>query len=264
MAEGRRLVGGRLLRWDDERASQAYTQGHWARGTLADALRAAAQDTPRRVALVDADHRLTCAELRLQATALADALLERIPAGSVVSFMLPNWHEAAVIYLASTLAGMVANPILPSLRERELRFILEDADSRVLFIPSAFGRHDYAAMLHRVVAELTTPPDVVVVRGDCLDGQLGYASLTSPRSGSVPLPGLQPDDVRMILYTSGTTGRPKGVLHSQNSIHALMCQIRDHWFVEPGDVFLVASPIAHIGGSIYAFEGRCCSAPPRC
>ena len=68
------------------------------------------------------------------------------------------------------------------------------------------------------------------------------------------LPALDPDAVRMILYTSGTTGRPKGVLHSHNSIHALICQIGEHWRVEPGDTFLVPSPIAHIGGSIYAFE----------
>jgi cyclohexanecarboxylate-CoA ligase len=58
----------------------------------------------------------------------------------------------------------------------------------------------------------------------------------------------------MILYTSGTTGRPKGVLHSHNTLHALIRQIRDNWRIEPGDKFLVPSPIAHIGGSIYAFE----------
>ncbi len=58
----------------------------------------------------------------------------------------------------------------------------------------------------------------------------------------------------MVLYTSGTSGRPKGVLHSHNSIHALICQLREHWAIDPGDTFLVPSPIAHIGGSIYAFE----------
>ncbi len=58
----------------------------------------------------------------------------------------------------------------------------------------------------------------------------------------------------MILYTSGTTSRPKGVLHTHNSMHALICQIRDHWTISPGDAFLVPSPVAHIGGSIYAFE----------
>jgi acyl-coenzyme A synthetase/AMP-(fatty) acid ligase len=44
------------------------------------------------------------------------------------------------------------------------------------------------------------------------------------------------------------------VLHSHNSINALICQLREHWMVDPGDTFLVPSPIAHIGGSIYAFE----------
>src|SRR3954471_17985231 len=131
--------------------------------TLADSLAEAARLTPHRVVLVDGAMDLTCEALHSQARVVARALLSRMPTGSVVSFMLPNWHEAAVIYLAATLAGMVVNPILPSLRDHDLRFILADADSRMIFIPQEFGGFDYASMLTRVTAQLDSPPEVVVV-----------------------------------------------------------------------------------------------------
>ena len=220
--------------------------------TLADALRDAAREAPDRVLVRDDDGTLTCAELLDRATTLAHALLRRMPVGSVVSFTVPNWHEAAIIYLGTTLAGMVVNPILPSLRDRELAFILTDANSRAIFIPQSFGGHDYAAMLARVASGLPDPPEIVAVRGDAA-GHIAFGDLlTEPGSGT--LPELSPADTRMILYTSGTTGRPKGVLHSHDSLRALIEQIGHHWRVDPGDTFLVPSPIAHIGGSIYAFE----------
>jgi acyl-CoA synthetase (AMP-forming)/AMP-acid ligase II len=98
---------------------------------------------------------------------------------------------------------------------------------------------------------MTTPPEVVVLRGDP-GPHRAFDAL--PPAPDRDLPTLDPDDVRMIMYTSGTTGRPKGVLHSHNSINALILQLREHWMIDPGDTFLVPSPIAHIGGSIYAFE----------
>src|ERR1700759_3908285 len=125
--------------------------------TLADSLLEAARLTPARVVLVDGDVRLGCESLAAQAKTLAHAMLSRTPPGSVVSFMLPNWHEAAVVYAAATLAGMVVNPILPSLRDHELRIILDDAHSRMIFVPSAFRGYDYASMLSRVTAVLATP-----------------------------------------------------------------------------------------------------------
>ncbi|OBA84024.1 cyclohexanecarboxylate-CoA ligase [Mycobacterium sp. 1164966.3] len=231
-------------------AAEAYRRGLWVNTTLADSLRVAAETTPGRTVLVDGRTRLDCATLYVQATALANALLTRMPTGSVVSFMLPNWHEAAVVYLAATLAGMTVNPILPSLRDYELRFILEDVAAAMIFVPQRFGGHDYAAMLDNVTATMDRPPEVVTVRGeaDSLTALLGELA------ADTKLPTLDPDSVRMVLYTSGTSGRPKGVLHSHNSIHALMVQIHDHWSIDAGDTFLVPSPIAHIGGSIYAFE----------
>jgi len=240
------------VRVDEDRAAEAYRGGLWVRSTLADSLRDAARRTPERTVLVDGDIRLDCRTLHERASTLAHTLMVRMPPGSVVSFMLPNWHEAAVIYLAATLAGMVVNPILPSLRDRELQFILSDADSRAIFIPAGFGKHDYVAMLDRVTSGMTSPPEVVVLRGDA-GRHTPYTSLFTD-GAATGLPVLTPDAVRMILYTSGTTGRPKGVLHNHNSIHALISQIGGHWHVDDGDVFLVPSPIAHIGGSIYAFE----------
>ena len=253
LSKDRKLIDGRWVRWNAERAASAYAGGLWVHGTLADCLRTAAEQTPRRVVLVDGDCRLDCDGLFAQAKALARAMLRRAPSGSVVSFMLPNWHEAAVIYMAATLAGMVVNPILPSLRDRELLFILNDVESRLVFVPSALRQHDYAAMMGRVTAQMESPPEVFVVRGDA-GSHTPYTSLLHRHEGNDRLPAPDPDAVRMVLYTSGTTGRPKGVLHSHNSIHALIRQIGEHWLVEHGDKFLVPSPIAHIGGSIYAFE----------
>jgi acyl-CoA synthetase (AMP-forming)/AMP-acid ligase II len=249
---GRRLIEGRWIRWNEARARAAYAEGHWVRQTLGDALKRAASQTPERVLLVDADVRLDCSTLYRRAACLAQAMLERTAPGSVVSFMLPNWHEAATIYLAAHLAGMVVNPILPSLRDRELRFVLDDLRSRMLFIPEHFRGYDYAKMMLRVAPELSDPPTVVVVRGEA--GQhVPYASLLTEGSKQ-DLPEVDPDATRLVLYTSGTTGTSKGVLHSQNSIHALVRQMGRFWRLESGDTFFVASPISHIGGSIYAFE----------
>ena len=229
-----------------------YARGLWVHTTLADALRKAATETPDRIVLVDGDVRLDCRELCASAERLAGVLARRMAPGSVVSFMLPNWYEAAVVYHAATLAGMVVNPILPSLRDRELRFILDDASSAMIFVPNAFRGHDYAGMLGRVTATMDAPPEVVVVRGEP-GPHTAYDELSDAPAGDLPT-ALDPDAVRMILYTSGTTGRPKGVLHSHNSLQALIRQLRDNWRIDHGDRFLVPSPIAHIGGSIYAFE----------
>lgn len=234
-------------------AEQAYADGLWVSHTLGAALRSAATDTPHREVLVDGAVRLDCHTLYQRAAALAGAMLARIPVGSVVSFMLPNWHEAAIVYHAATLAGMVVNPILPSLRDHELAFILADADVRMIVIPAQFAGYDHAAMLERVTAGLAAPPEVVVLRGKPVGGQSAFEDLAAAAAPAL-FPAVDADSVRMLLYTSGTTGRPKGVLHSYNSIHALIQQIGRHWRISPGDRFLVPSPIAHIGGSIYAFE----------
>lgn len=253
LSDRRRVIAGRSIRWDEARARQSYAQGVWVHETLADALARAASTEPERVLIIDGAVQLDARSLHAQASSLAQALAARFPAGSVISFMLPNWHEAAVIYLAATLAGMVAHPVLPSLREHDLCFMLKDIDCRMIFIPEQFRGHDYARMLAGVARQLDTALQVVVVRGTGDQQHQTYHALLKD-APPLSLPVLDPDAVRMIMHTSGTTGSPKGVMHSHNSIHALIQQIGAHWLVALGDTFLVASPISHIGGSIYTFE----------
>lgn len=248
----RRKAGRFSVRDDRVLAASARTAGHWADVTLADALADAVAADCQRVLLVDGDVRLTAGALSQQAQALAGAMQARMEPGSTVSFMLPNWHEAAVIYLAATLAGMVANPVLPSLREHDLRFILPDAGTRMIFVPEEFRGFECAKMVRSVIAEMDNPPELVVVRGDA-EGASTFGELVGGGTPFKPA-ALDADAVRMVMYTSGTTGRPKGVLHTHNTIHALIMQLGHHWLIEPGDKFIVPSPISHIGGSIYAFE----------
>lgn len=258
---GRRYIAGRSIRWDKKHAALAYAKGYWGHETLAHRLKHHAENDPERILLIDGDVHLDAATLYSKSCALAQVMWARFPEGSVISFMLPNWHEAAVIYMAATMAGMVAHPILPSLRAHDLRFMLGDVESRMIFIPDQFRNHDYAGMLEQVIAALdqqqSLVPEVVVVRGSH-HTFTGFEDLYQGSAGQNHSNGALPDTdanaVRMIMYTSGTTGDPKGVMHTHNSIRALITQIGEHWMVEPGDKFLVASPISHIGGSIYAFE----------
>ena len=250
----RRTLHGWSFRWDSARARAAREDGWWVDETVAEVAARVADETPGRLVVADGVRRLDAATLHAEASTVAQAMLARgLAPGAVVSFMLPNWHEAAVIYLAATMAGLVAHPIVPALRDSELSFMLGDIGSRMVFVPAAFRGHDYPAMLDRVNADLVDAPEVVVLRGEAR-GHTAYASLLEPSATHVEPPKVDPDSVKMVLYTSGTTGRPKGVMHSHNSIHALVSQIRRHWLVEPGDSFFVPSPISHIGGSIYAFE----------
>ncbi len=250
----RKTLHGWSFRWDETRARAARADGWWVDETIAEVSARVAREAPERLVIADGVRRLDAATLHAEASTVAQAMLARgLAPGAVVSFMLPNWHEAAVIYLAATLAGLVAHPIVPALRDSELSFMLGDIGSRMIFVPASFRGHDYPVMLDRVNAGLVDPPEVVVLRGDA-SGHTAYASLLEPPAARAEPPKVDPDSVKMVLYTSGTTGRPKGVMHSHNSIHALVGQIRRHWLVEPGDSFFVPSPVSHIGGSIYAFE----------
>jgi len=250
----RREVDGWSIRHDPDREAHARDGGWWLDTTIGDAAAMLAAQEPDRVLVIDGEIRLTAGDLYQSARRLADAMRKRgICRGDVVSFMLPNWHEACVVYLATALIGAVSHPLVTNFRNAELLFMLSDCKSKAIFIPAEFRRVDYRRMMAEVGGQMEGPPLVVVLRGDPGDG-IGYDQLIAEGRPDATFDPVDPGAVRMILYTSGTTGRPKGVLHTHNTINADIVQLHRFWNRGGDARYLVASPISHIGGSLYAFE----------
>ncbi len=227
--------------------------GVWDERTIADqAIELAAAD-PDFVALVDGAGSVTRAELLADAEALSATLHGRgLRAGDVIAFQVPNWREAAVINLAAAMSGLVVNPVVPIYRDREVAQMLGDCGASAFFVASSFRNYDFAAMARRVQAELPGLAHVFTLRGEGADD---YAALLAEGRGRpFDRPQVDPLGVKMVLYTSGTTGRPKGVLHSHVTLQRIVTKSASHWGVSPGEATLMPSPVTHVSGYANGLE----------
>ena len=260
--ELRRDVGGWLVRWNAAIAARAVASGEYPNLTVAEFARQRAAAHPDRIQLIDGEHALSCAELYRRARQLAGYFRALgLQMGEVVSFQLPNWWEASVIDLAAAMTGVVANPIVPINRDGEVTYMLNEARSRVMFVPGTFRKFDYAQMMKRIAPALRHPPQVVVVRGD----EAGYENFDAVLAAATPLaelPAVDPDAVKLLMYTSGTTGRPKGVLHSHNSFHADCIKNKLAMRLGNDDVTFCPSPVTHVSGYLWALNQTWCGNMP--
>jgi acyl-CoA synthetase (AMP-forming)/AMP-acid ligase II len=228
-------------------------KGLWDERTIADLADARTASDPDFAAFVEGDAVMTRAQLLAEATALAAALHERgLRMGDVVAFQVPNWREAAVINLAAAMSGLVVNPIVPIYRDHEVTLMLGDCRARALFIPDTFRKYDFAAMAQRIRPALPDLAHVFTVRGTGADD---YAALVAEGAGmAFARPRVDPLGVKMVLYTSGTTGRPKGVLHSHVTLARIIATSAAHWGMQAGEATLMPSPVTHVSGFANGLE----------
>lgn len=250
----RRDVGGWMVRWHAEMAARAVAQGDWPNRTVAELAQERATTQPARVLIVDGELALTCGALYERAQRLAGFFLAQgLCAGAVVSFQLPNWWEASVINLAAAMIGVVVNPIVPINRDAEVTHMLNESATRLLFIPSVFRRFDYAAMLRRIAPALKSAPRIVLVRGTSPP----FEEFETMLRVAAPLPAplaVDPNAVKLLMYTSGTTGRPKGVLHTHNTIHADAAKMTSAMALGDADITFCPSPLTHVSGYLWVLN----------
>ncbi|WP_188772922.1 AMP-binding protein [Novosphingobium endophyticum] len=227
--------------------------GVWDERTIAEQATALAEAEPDFVALIDGDAKVTRARLVTGAEALSAAMHARgLRPGNVIAFQVPNWREAMVINLAAAMSGLVVNPIVPIYRDHEVTQMLDDCGARAFFVASSFRKYDFAAMARRIKVNLPNLDHVFTVRGQGLDD---YAALVAEGHG-IPFarPRVDPLGVKMVLYTSGTTGRPKGVLHSHVSLSRVVRESAAYWGLIPGEATLMPSPVTHVSGYANGLE----------
>ena len=201
-----------------------------------------AAETPDGMMGHDESHKtMTFAEFRDAAERLAAGLYAGgVTAGTTVSWILPTRYDALLLMAALARLGAVQVPILPILGEREVAFILEQSGATVMIVPGIYKNVDYRAM----VEKLTTDPDerlLILFDGEIPDGDPACLP-PAPAPDSL-------DEVRWIFYTSGTTGYPKGALHSDRSILESSVGMAAAMGLGPSDRIALVFPITHLGGA---------------
>jgi cyclohexanecarboxylate-CoA ligase len=240
-----------------EQIEFARRQGSWPNRLLNDDLQAAAATTPERMALTDSRGSYTYVELAAVVDEVALGLLELgVRPQDVVSVQLPNWNEFVVLTLALERVGAVINPIATIFRGREVGAILDLARPVGVVTAASFRGFDHVAMYEQLW-EGRSLRFGVVVGGDGRGRWLGWEDLRQLGRRRIDvrpqLDWLRPDpnQVTELIFTSGTTGQPKGVLHTANTLGAAALSAIRGQRLGPDDVFHMASTFAHQTGFVY-------------
>lgn len=248
-------IGGWQVRLDPALTARLRAEGVWRNATLADDARRAAETRPDVVCAIEGGASVTFAEALRQAEAVASHLWALgLRPGDVVAFQLPNWLEAVTIDVAASLLGLVIVPIVPIYRDAELASILADCRAKAFFVPESFRGIDFIGMATRLRAGLPDLAHIITVRGAAAADGFSFGDLLTPAGGGVPWPKQRADAIKLLLYTSGTTGRAKGALHSHETLARALGSCVRHWGIQPGESVLMPSPVTHITGFAYGIE----------
>ena len=241
-----------------ERIRATTGAGLWRNETLTTYLARWAAERPDKTAMVDRFARFTWSGLARTGERVAHGRAAHgVGPGGAVSVQLPNWNEYAIVMLAAERLGAVVNPIPPTYRASELRFMLGLLESPVAVVPGSFRGFDHARMMAGLRADLPRLEHVFVVHGEPGPGAHTWEVLTDTaweqRAGRRALSGTDPNAVHEVIFTSGTTGEPKGVMHTPNTTLSTIYSLIERLGFSDRDVLLMASTLGHQTGYLYGF-----------
>ncbi|MEY2567632.1 MAG: hypothetical protein QOE35_2161 [Actinomycetota bacterium] len=217
--------------------------------TIAEMARVHGRERPDRPALTYGDRTWTFGELDARSSQVAQALAaEGVGPDDRVAFLDKNSVEYFELLLGGGKINAVNVAVNWRLAPPEVAQIVQDSQAKVFVVGAEF-----VPVLDQIESELATVKKFIVV-GDHARHQ-DYESWVGAQPAEDPGVQSGPDDVAFQLYTSGTTGLPKGVMLTNNNLFALLPTAAPDWGFDENSVNLVAMPLFHIGGSGYATVG---------
>jgi cyclohexanecarboxylate-CoA ligase len=250
------------VRYSPREVDHYYRTGLWSADTFHDLLVRHVEENPDKVFATDGTRSLTFRELFDAGQRLAVGLHRRgLRRGETAAVQLPNWVEFIQVLTALSRLGVIMVPIMPIYRREDVSYVLSNAGVRTVFTPAHFSKFNYLDMylgLRLEHPDLTT----VVARPDSaaqavadtdadvftlhqLEADTGDDSARA-ELGSPP----RPDDPFVTVYTSGTTSRPKGCVHTFNTYCAGARALVGPFGYTEADVQFGPSPIAHTTGLV--------------
>ncbi|MFI5043816.1 MAG: class I adenylate-forming enzyme family protein [Acidimicrobiales bacterium] len=187
--------------------------------------------------IVDGDRRVDADELSAMVSSLAGALANRgIGRGDIVAWQLPNWFETVVLYRASWTVGATAAPIHHQAGAGEVAHMVGQLDPTICFAAPGLPLGELA------------PADPVRDGSGVFDSLLSGGLTGEPGTEGVPVAGPSPSDVALVMFTSGSSGVPKGVIQTHRGLSYKMRLMVDVHRLGVDDVSLMPLPMAHVSG----------------
>lgn len=218
---------------------------------------------PNKLALKDSRRKLTFKELNERTNKLANGFLKSgIEKGDKVAILSNNSIEFMEIYVAAAKGGFIIVPLNFRLHPDDIFFIIKNSDAKVLVVESQF-RENTEKIWHNAKEVGVDHVELVLIADEPAEGLLwkNYEDIVEKGQITYPPIKVNPEDTWVILYTSGTTGRSKGVIRSHRSYIAFFLINEAEFSFTPQDYGMILMPLSHVNSTFYSFVFTYLGAP---
>jgi len=216
---------------------------------------------PDKLALKDAKRQLTFKQLNERTNKLANGILKSgIKKGDKLAVLSNNCIEFMEIYIAAAKGGFIIVPLNFRLHPDDISFIINNSDAKWLFVESRF--RDATEKIWQRAKELGFEDvELILMADEPAQNWKLYKDLIEKGEYKYPQIEIKPEDTWIILYTSGTTGKPKGVIRSHRSYIAFFLINEAEFSFTPQDYGMILMPLSHVNSTFYSFVFTYLGAP---